>query len=77
MSHPTKFTILGRKKILINTDPLRRCYDGHHYKSEEVWSDWQELGWVATEQEAIDSVASWYAINPRNGYKYVPPTGQN
>lgn len=35
--------IMVRKKLLINTDPQRRCYDGCHYTSELVWSPWEVL----------------------------------
>jgi hypothetical protein len=36
-------TIETREKLLINTDPLRRCYNGSHFKSELVWSSWEVL----------------------------------
>ena len=32
-----------RRKIEVNTDPLRRCYDGHHFSSEVQWTDWADL----------------------------------
>lgn len=32
-----------RKRQLINTDPQGRCYNGCHYKSELVWTQWEIL----------------------------------
>ena len=37
------YTVERRKRILINTDPQRRCYNGCHYKSEWQWTPWEEL----------------------------------
>lgn len=54
--------IRHRQKVLVNTDPLRRCYDGHHCKSEIIWTNWAEL-------EAVDStradqrLAFWRELN--------------
>lgn len=39
----TTVVIQHRKRVLVNTDPLRRCYDGHHYKSELRWTEWSDL----------------------------------
>ena len=32
-----------RRRILINTDPQRRCYNGCHYSSELIWTPWEVL----------------------------------
>ena len=45
--------IMVRKKRLINTDPQRRCYNGCHYKSELVWSDWEELDYTDKPKERL------------------------
>lgn len=37
------YKIQYRRKVLINTDPLRRCYDGHHFSSKVVWSQWGDI----------------------------------
>lgn len=35
--------ILTRHRVLVNTDPQRRCYDGCHFSSELVWTRWVVL----------------------------------
>ena len=35
--------ILVRKRTIILTDPQRRVYDGHMYRSEEGWTAWGTL----------------------------------
>lgn len=35
--------IWHRKRILVNTDPQRRCYNGAHFKSELQWTAWSVL----------------------------------
>ena len=42
----TKYRIYGKNQIEINTDPQRRCYNGCHFSSEWVWTDWVHLGTV-------------------------------
>lgn len=67
-----KYRIYGRRLTEVNTDPQRRCYNGCHFSSEWIWSDWYHLGTVKTEQEAIESVALWKEVNPRrHDYKYI------
>lgn len=35
--------IVYRQRILVNTDPQRRCYNGCHKSSELQWTDWETL----------------------------------
>lgn len=32
-----------RKRMLVNTDPQRRCYNGCHASSELQWTKWEVL----------------------------------
>lgn len=34
-----------RTRVLINTDPQRRCYNGCHARSEWRWGPWEWLEW--------------------------------
>lgn len=68
-----KFTIEGRRQVEVNTDPQRRCYNGCHFSSEWIWTDWYELGYVATQEEAEKAIANWKCINPKNEYRFLPP----
>lgn len=35
--------IQHRSRILVNTDPQRRCYNGAHFSSEVQWTEWADL----------------------------------
>lgn len=37
------YNIEQRRRIVINTDPQRRCYNGAHASSETIWSEWQVI----------------------------------
>ena len=39
----TPLTIFIRRRVLVNTDPQRRCYDGAHFSSELQWTQWTPL----------------------------------
>lgn len=68
----TKYRIFGKKQVEINTDPQRRCYNGCHFSSEWIWSNWFHLGTVFSEDEAKDSLVNWKKCNPkRHEYCYV------
>lgn len=70
-SKKEKYHIQGRRQTLVNIDPQRRCYDGRHYNSKLVWTDWYYLGTVYTREEAEESVKSWQEINPGNEYQFI------
>ena len=48
-----------RSRRLINTDPLRRCYNGCHFSSKLVWTEWQVLEYNVTE----DRIKFWRELN--------------
>lgn len=63
-------TIQSRRRILINTDPQRRCYNGCHFSSELVWSEWEVLNYNVTEDSVQDKLKFWrelgdYAVSQR------------
>ena len=35
-----------RSRELINTDPQRRCYNGAHFSSKLVWTEWEDLEYM-------------------------------
>lgn len=57
-----QYKILKRSRILINTDPQRRCYNGAHFSSELVWSQWESLG-TATKENAKERLKFWRELN--------------
>jgi hypothetical protein len=54
--------IYRRKKVTINTDPQRRCYNGCHASSEEVWTEW-ELFEEVQEENTERRLAFWRGLN--------------
>jgi len=43
-------TLMSRTLHEVNTDPQRRCYNGCHAKSENIWSEWEVLETVPEEK---------------------------
>lgn len=54
---------------VVNTDPQRRCYNGCHFSSEEVYSDWYD---VISSDDLDDlklSFNNFQSINPSWRYR--------
>lgn len=66
------YHLLFRKKIVVNTDPQRRCYDGCHFSSVKVWTDWQPVAPYRTLEDAQSAAATFKQINPERQYKIEP-----
>lgn len=58
-----------RRKTVINTDPLRRCYDGQFFSPETVWTTWADLCPFQRKEDAEASAAGWRQINPHQEYR--------
>ena len=54
--------IYSRQRILVNTDPQRRCYNGCHFSSELRWSDWVRLE-TTTPEKAARRLTFWEELN--------------
>ncbi len=67
-----KHAIWFRKRILVNTDPQRRVYDGQPFSSRLEWSRWTLLYPLATKEDAEVSAASWRELNPQIEYEVRP-----
>ena len=52
-----------RNRILVNTDPQRRCYNGCHAKSELMWGEWYWLDLHVPEEEVERRLVSWRELN--------------
>ncbi len=69
----TKYIVYSREKFEYNTDPLRRCYNGCHFKSEWRWSQWNQLSGRLSKEDAEASVRGWYTIGRKTcEYKAFP-----
>jgi hypothetical protein len=58
-----------RRRIEVNTDPQRRCYDGVHAKSEWRWTDWELVCCYDDVATAESAKSAFEAINPAREYK--------
>jgi len=57
------FVIESRRRMLINTDPQRRCYNGCHFSSELVWTEWEVLNCNVTPETVEDKLKFWRELN--------------
>ena len=51
---------------LINTDPQRRCYNGAHFSSELVWTEWEDLEsmkYLKPDTDPQDRLRFWRELN--------------
>lgn len=68
MSDDRLYWLMVRKRIEVNTDPQRRCYNGCHFSSEMVWTEWERL-YKITKEDGEASIQTYKTINPGREYK--------
>lgn len=56
-------TIQHRKRVEVNTDPQRRCYDGCHFSSEFQWTSWADLESGIADDRVEDRLEFWNDLN--------------
>jgi hypothetical protein len=66
-----KFTLWFRKKIVVNTDPQRRCYDGCNFSEETVWTKWAEIYTSRSKADLEDSAVLFKRSNKNSEYKVL------
>jgi hypothetical protein len=66
-----KFTLWFRKKIVVNTDPQRRCYDGCNFSEETVLTEWEEIYSSSSKDDLEDSAVRFKRINKNSEYKVI------
>jgi hypothetical protein len=67
----TKYVVMVRRKIVENTDPQRRCYNGCNFSERVYWSDWDDLLTYDTEKEARITAIQFQQINPKREYRVI------
>jgi hypothetical protein len=55
--------IESRVRILVNTDPQRRCYNGVHARSELQWTEWSVLESEISEEKINARLLFWTELN--------------
>jgi len=66
-----KHVVQVRKRIVVNTDPERRCYDGCNASEEEVWTDWGDVCPHTELAVAEHSCRVFKEINPGREYRII------
>lgn len=52
-----------RSKVLVNTDPLKRCYNGCYYNHMYEWGAWQLLEVVNSKSVPDERLKFWRELN--------------
>ena len=55
--------IYSRCRILVNTDPQKRCYNGCHFSSELIWGAWELVNYNVSEDSVQDKLKFWRELN--------------
>lgn len=58
----TGLRLLVRRRVLVNTDPLRRCYNGCYFSTELRWSEWEVIG-RPTSDRVDEQLRFWRELN--------------
>jgi len=58
-----EYTLERRNRVLVNTDPQRRCYNGCHFSSELQWTDWVVLELCVKESKVDSRIKFWKDLN--------------
>ena len=61
-TEPRDLVIMCRKRVFVNTDPQRRCYDGVFYSYKYVWGPWEVLEFV-NKDESERRLEFWRELN--------------
>lgn len=56
-------TIQRRESMVINNDPQRRCYNGCHFSTEIVKTDWQNFEYNVPAERAKERLDFWRDLN--------------
>lgn len=64
-----KYILYVRKRVEVNTDPQRRCYDGVHAKSEYRWTEWEVIRSDDSLEELKITKSVFMGFNPNREYK--------
>lgn len=57
------YAIMRSRRVLINTDPQRRCYNGVHFSSALVDTEWERFDDEPTLEKAEQRLKFWTDLN--------------
>lgn len=58
----SQVVLFVRRRIEVNTDPQRRCYNGCHFSSELRWTAWESLDRFDS-SKTEDKLKFWRELN--------------
>lgn len=58
-----KYAIKFRKRIVVNTDPQRRCYNGCNFSEEIRWTSWEDIDATIPEDRLEARLTFWRELN--------------
>lgn len=58
-----KYSLQRRNKILVNHDPLKRCYNGCYFDVTYEWADWETLDDNVNEEDKDKALNFWIELN--------------
>lgn len=80
------YRVQHRSRILVNTDPQRRCYNGVNFSEEWQWTAWSDVDCPIPEPRKENRLKFWrelndYAVSQRGEnafteYRAIPITQQ-
>ena len=59
----THLVLRCRRKVLVNTDPLKRCYNGCYFSVEYQWSAWEVFDSQVPVEKAESTLKFWRELN--------------
>ena len=70
-----RFILEDRRPVVVNTDPLGRCYDGAHFSAETRWTPWGRPIPYRDEVDARSAMKTFQKINPAWQFRVRPEEG--
>lgn len=58
-----RFQLEMRRRITINIDPQRRCYNGVNAKDSTVWTNWDWLELDVKKEKIKERLKFWQELN--------------
>lgn len=57
------YVIMRSRRVLVNTDPQRRCYNGAHFSSALIDTEWEKFDDEPTLDKAEERLKFWIELN--------------
>jgi hypothetical protein len=58
-----QYRVMMRRRVMVNTDSQRRCYDGCNFSEELQWTPWEEVDYCIPEDRIARRLEFWRELN--------------